>query len=150
MFSRISMLVLVLLILAGCAFNRHIVAPFAKISLVGSSEMNPDAQGRPSPMSLKIYELSSRSAFDNLDFDTAFYNASTVLSDELLSAAEYVVLPEQQLNHRIRLTKNVRFIAIVAAYRHIDNAKWRLVYPVNENGYHHHEVHLKADAVVLD
>src|SRR5690625_4278284 len=104
---------LLAIVLSGCAITRNIVAPYAKVEMVGVQTLNPDADGRPSPLSVLVMELSSRTVFDSLDFDAAFTNGETVLGDDLLSFSEHVILPGQRLEHKIELSRSANYVAIV-------------------------------------
>lgn len=140
---------LLAIVLSGCAITRNIVAPYAKVEMVGVQTLNPDADGRPSPLSVLVMELSSRTVFDSLDFDAAFTNGETVLGDDLLSFSEHVILPGQRLEHKIELSRSANYVAIVGAYRAIDEARWKQVYRVRSNGYQRQAVRLDADGLWL-
>lgn len=129
--------------------TRYVATPSDKITLKAAGDVNPDIDGRASPVAVKVYELSSRATFDTLDFDQSWNNATVVLSDQLLSSVDYVLLPKQSKEHNVVLRPNTRFIAIVAAYRDIDRAKWKVVYAVNSNWFHHHKVRLGAAGMEL-
>lgn len=149
MVTRLALMGFLCLLLAACSANRYVVTPYDKVHLTAAADVNPDVQGAPSPIAVRVYELTSRATFDNLDFDGAFHNAQVLLSDELRSHADYVVQPGQSVMHRIELDERTEYIAVVAAYRGIDGAKWKLVYPLNSNWYHTHEIRLNANEVVL-
>jgi type VI secretion lipoprotein, VC_A0113 family len=149
MCRRLALLVFAALALSACAVNRYVVSPYDKLTLNATNDVNPDHHGRASPITVRVYELSSRTTFDNLDFNAAFNNAGTFLSDELLSSAERVLLPGETARHRVNLNRNARYIAVVAAYRDIDRAKWKLVYPVNGDWYYSHTLTFTSDGVVL-
>lgn len=136
--------------LAACSVTRHVATPYDKLTLTATDDLNPDPRGRAAPLIVKVYELSDRSTFDYIDFDAAFSNAQVVLSDQLLTAKELVVLPKQSVLHRTDLQPETAFIGIVAAYREIDRARWKLIYPVNSNWFQDHAVRLTADAAVLE
>lgn len=139
-----------LALLAGCSATRYVATPTEKMTLQATAAVNPDRNGRPSPIEVRIYELASRSAFDALDFDAAWSNAEVVLGDQLLSSSEHVLLPRQAQINRIELSPEAAFIAVVAAYRDINKARWKLVYPVRPNWFNRHTVILTATAVDLE
>lgn len=147
--TRVGILFALWVGLAGCGVNRYVMDPYDTVKLELSRAVNPDKAGRPSPVAIKIYELSTRTTFDNLDFEGATYNATTFLSDELLSEQSYILQPGEKLEYKIKLARTARYIAIVAGFRAIDSAKWKLVYPVNSNWYGSHEVLVTADEVIL-
>jgi len=147
---RVICVLLAMFLLAACAMTRTVATPYDNVTLTASANINPDPRGRPAPLTIRFYELSSRTTFDYIDFDAAFSNAAVVLSDQLLSASEQVVLPQQSVSHRIELNEKTKFIGIVAAYRDIDQAKWKLVYPVNSNWFQAHTVRLSENELRLD
>jgi type VI secretion system protein VasD len=149
MLCRVISALLVSFLLVSCAMTRQVATPHDDITLSASNDVNPDPLGRAAPVIVKIYELSARTTFDYIDFDAAYSNAAVVLSDQLLSSREQVVLPRQSTSLRIELHENTEFIGIVAAYRDIDRAKWKLVYPVNSNWFQSHHVLLSESAAVL-
>jgi type VI secretion system protein VasD len=145
----LTILILLIALLSGCAATRAVIKPQATLELTASEGVNPDVQGRPSPLAIKIYQLASRTEFDVLDFDEAFYRSEAPLGDSLLSVSERMLLPNEAARHRVVLDRKARFIAVVAAYRAIDTAKWKLVYPVSSNRRQTHEVYLQADGIEL-
>lgn len=148
MLARVAFLTLLLTtVTAGCAVNRYVVAPYDHLSFFASRDLNPDANGRPSPIAVRVYQLTSRTTFDNLDFDAAFDNAATVLSEELISTADLVLQPGGREELTVELESEAAFIAIAAGYRHIDRASWKLVLPVNGDWYYSHDVALTANSV---
>lgn len=149
MITRILILCVLMPLLAACTLNRYVLDPYEKLALVADRGVNPGPSGAPAPITVKVYELSARQTFDNLDFDAAFGNAQVLLSDELLSSGEYILLPGQSVRHRIALRPNAAYVAVVAAYRDIDRARWKLVYEVDGNWYQGRTVTLAPAAVVL-
>lgn len=148
---RLGILLLVPFYLAigGCSMTRAVATPYAAIVLMAGTDVNPDAEGRASPLIVRTYELSARAAFDTLDFDRVWGNAAVVLSDQLLSSQEHVLLPGETKAHRIDLQPNAEYVAVVAAYRHIDQARWKLIYRVSPDWFQRHHVVFSSDAVAL-
>lgn len=144
--------------IAGCSssmktIKKHI--PFMEpdtnmtLTLAASPDINPDQIGEASPLNVKTYLLSERTTFDNLGFESALDEADVLLSDQLLSTKEYIFLPKESVQYAIKLGKETRFIAIVAAYRNMDQSKWKLVVPVDSEDPEDHAVNLTRNSVVL-
>lgn len=146
---RLSGFVTALLLIAGCSATRHVATPADRLTLEASATVNPDLNGRASPIEVRIFELSSRTMFDSLDFDTTWNNAEVVLGEQLLSHQLHVLLPRQIQEHRIELAPQAAFIAIVASYRDIDSARWKLIYPVRAHWFSRHHIRLGANAVAV-
>ncbi|MGH1485292.1 MAG: type VI secretion system lipoprotein TssJ [Cellvibrionaceae bacterium] len=121
--------------------------PYDEINIETAANVNPDGKNRPSPIQVKIYELSSRSTFDNLDFDRAFYSAKTLLSDQLLSEVEYTIQPGEKVEHTVQLNKKVGFIAITASFIDIDNARWKHIYEVKPHGHYNHHISISEKEI---
>ena len=134
---------LILMVLTGlsaCSITAKVWKPYDEITVATLANVNPDTYKRPSPIQIKIYELTSRATFDNLDFDRAFHNAKTLLSDQLLSEFEYTIQPNENIKHTINLQKGSAFIAIIAGFIDIDNTKWKHVYKVKDHGHYKHYI----------
>ncbi|VAW45386.1 hypothetical protein MNBD_GAMMA03-1707 [hydrothermal vent metagenome] len=138
-----------LLNIAGCtSVSNYVWTPYAKISIVADKDVNPDLNNRPSPVQIKIYELSSRTTFDNLNFDALFNHSEAQLSDELLTEATFFLQPGETLNHEITMQEQASYIAVLAAYRDIDNVKWRYLYKVEPQGYYWHNLILNNTGII--
>jgi len=141
-------LALLLFSLASCATTSKIWKPYDRLSIQASDNLNPDGNQKPSPIQLKVYELSSRTTFDNQDFEGLFNNGKTLLSDELLSSKVLIVQPKELLEYQINLQEKTKFIAILAAYRNIDEARWKHIYAVKPHGHYKHDISLSANAII--
>jgi len=103
---------------------------YLKLTLSASSDINPNPAGRASPLNVKTYVLSERTTFDNLRFDAAFEKAKVLLDDELVSQKEYIFQPGESKRYKIKVTEDSKFVVVLAAYREVDAAKWKIVLPV--------------------
>jgi len=119
------------------------------LTLAASPDINPDQIGEASPLNVKTYLLSERTTFDNLGFESALDEAGVLLSDQLLSTKEYIFQPKESVQYAIKLGKETKFIAIVAAYRNVDQSRWKLVVPVDSEDPEDHAVNLTRNSVVL-
>lgn len=143
----IATLCALLMLVSACATTAKVWKPYDAITIAASKSVNPDSNGRASPIQIKIYELTAKSTFENLDFDRAFYQAKTLLSDQLLSEAEYTLQPGETAQHTIKLRKTAAFIAISAGFIDIDNARWRHIYKVKDHGHYKHHINIVEKAI---
>lgn len=137
-----------LIVISACSTTAKVWQPYDNIDIAASDNVNPDGKGFASPIQIKIYELTSRSTFDNLDFERAYNNAQTLLSDELVSEAVITLQPNESIRHNIALNENTRFIAIIAGFINIDSTRWKHVYDVNPFGYYNHEITLNDKGII--
>ena len=95
--------------LAGCKSKPPKPAPpppvILTLNLAASADVNPDAQGRPSPVVVRVYQLKDGAA--------------------LAARQEFELAPSEQRSVTLKPPPEVRFIGVVVAYRDIRNARWR-------------------------
>lgn len=89
--TRLSALLLAggLSLLAGCAA----LSPYSELTkldlaLVGSDELNPDLNGRPSPIVVRLIELRHPVTFQNADFFSLYQRPREVLSPDMVVQEE--------------------------------------------------------------
>jgi type VI secretion system protein VasD len=81
----------------------------ASMTIAASADTNPDANGRPSPIVVRVYQLKGDAAFTGAEFFPLFDEEQKVLGAEFITRDE--------------------FVGAVAAFRDIQNAQWRAVVP---------------------
>jgi type VI secretion system protein VasD len=122
--------------LAACSSPPPLLAP-SKPTLVSTTlvapNVNPDARKRPSPVVLRVYELKSEALFESTDFVSLFEKDQAVLGAEMLSREEFVLQPNDVKALNKNLSPDTRFIGVVAAFREIERARWRVVVPTVAN-----------------
>ncbi len=150
---RLAFISVLTLLIVGCTTTSNLITKvwpaYDRITIEADNSVNPDIDQRPSPVKIKIYELSSRTTIDNLDFFKAFRQGKAVLSDELLSEVSFVLQPNEVLKHEIKPNKDTQFIAILAGYRNIDVAKWKHVYGIEATGHYNHYFTLSAKGIIV-
>lgn len=125
----------VFLFLTGCTTVNKIIPPSTDVMINVSKAVNPDMTGRPSPVVMKIYELSSRTLFDTQDFFSLYDDPEKILGPDLLKKDELELQPSSQHEYKMELNRNTRYVGFVVAYRDIDQARWRAVVEVDPTGY---------------
>ncbi|KGS12798.1 type VI secretion protein, partial [Pseudomonas coronafaciens] len=89
-FRRLPLLLLSLL--AGCS----VLSPYSKqtrldISVIADNQLNPDINGRPSPVVIKLLELKRPTTAESMDFFSLYQRTEDVLANDL-AASEIVEL----------------------------------------------------------
>ena len=111
------------LILMGCSSTPK--PTVVKISLHAQPSVNPDSNGRASPVVVKFYELKSAAAFDAADFFSIFDNEQKTLGSELLNAEVFQLEPGKNMKFERPLNADTRYLAAVAAFRDLEHSQWR-------------------------
>lgn len=90
-----------------------------------AEDLNPDYQGRPSPVNLIIFALKAAEGFQNADFFSLYDPESGVLGGDLIERNQMLLKPGEVRPYEAEFDKEVSYLGIVAAYRDIQNAEWR-------------------------
>lgn len=111
---------------AGCRSS----PPLLQGSIKAAQTTNPDLRGRPSPVVVRIYELRALGAFNGADFFSLFEKEAETLDGDLIGREEYDLRPGETRPYRRQLQPDTKFIGVAAAFRDLENARWRQAAPV--------------------
>lgn len=118
-------LITAVLSLTGCASLFGPAPTELALSIEASPHLNPNSEGRPSPVVLRIYELNEVSAFDNSDFFSLYDTEAETLGKFIVFKQELEIKPGQTLKLERNAKDEARYLAVLAAYRDLDNSRWR-------------------------
>jgi type VI secretion system protein VasD len=128
-FVRYCMMAASLNVIAACAKDpvKPPEPPPTRIvvDITAGADINPDIAGRPSPVTLRIYELKSLSVFNTADFYSLYGQDTATLGDELLAREVLELRPGEQRQFERDVKVESHFLGVIAAYRDQENARWR-------------------------
>ena len=132
------------LILTSCAT----LSPFSTmtkldLTLTASDQLNPDLNGRPSPVVLRMFELKHPVAFENADFFSLYERARETLSPDLIASEELELRPGETVVLKLDIAGGGRYVGLLAAYRDLPHAKWRYTLTVAP-------AHITEASLILD
>ena len=118
-------------VMTGCA--SWIVSDITKLDIrfTAAGDLNPDISGRPSPLVVRLYEIKAPSIFENADFYSLYDYGKETLGPDFVAMEELTLKPGEQVNMKLALQDDTNYIAIMGAYRDINAANWRRVFPVS-------------------
>ena len=124
-----AVLACMVLALSGCA-SKPAKPVAVKAVILASADVNPDDQGRPSPVVVRIYQLRDNAAFLDADAGEAGYAALVDREKETLGAslilrAEQPVFPGQKVELDLTLSPDAHFIGAIAEFRDVRSTSWR-------------------------
>lgn len=93
--------------------------------LLAAFDINPDANERPSPLVVRIYELKSNNTFDSADFFKLYDEEKATLGGDLISREEFEFSPGEGRKIIHKAHNQSRYFGVIAAYRNIDKSRWR-------------------------
>ena len=122
-----------LLSLTGCAA----LSPYSDmtkldLTLNGSDQLNPDLNGRPSPIVLRLIELKHPVASETADFFSLYQRPKEALSPDIVVIEELELRPGEQREMKLSVQPGSRYVGVLAAYRDLPESNWRVVIPLQE------------------
>ncbi len=134
-FFRVLFFTLGMVFLSSCSTIDTVVSHSLKMfydrstkldaTFIATKDLNPDANGRPSPAVVRFYELKSLSVFENADFFALYEQDKALLGDDLAHKEEMKFMPGETKDVFRELQPGTKFIGILVAYRDLKNAHWR-------------------------
>ena len=121
----------ILLIFLGMCLSTGCSKPTIGLVVASQSNVNPDHSGRPSPVVVKIYELRNDLTFKQADFHSLFDTPLQVLGADLIAANEIVFIPGEARRVLYQPNPSTTFVGVVAGFRQMDRALWRVIKPVD-------------------
>ena len=132
-----------LLGLGGCsALSPYSSLTKLDLSLAGSDRLNPDLNGRPSPIVLRLFELKHPVAFENADFFALYQRPKEALTPDLVTFEELELRPGETRELKLSVQPGSRYVGVLAAYRDLPEARWRFVIPLEEAARNHGALNL--------
>ena len=110
--------------------------PPAVLTLVitGAADQNPDINGAPAPIAIRIYQLTATAKFERGDVFALTEHEQQTLGTDNAGSQEFVISPGESRTLKFELKPQVQAIGVVALYRDIDQAQWRADAPVATSG----------------
>ncbi len=133
MSPRRSLLLLPALLLARCGAPPK-PPPVLTITMIGSAGQNPDIAGKPSPVAVRIYQLTATAKFERGDVFALTEHEQQALGQDDAGSQEFVLSPSETQTKTFELKPGVTAIGVVVLYRDIDNAQWRADAPAASSG----------------
>jgi len=79
---------------------------------------------------VRVYELKSLAAFNTADFFSLFDKEQETLGSDLVGREQYDLRPAEIRPYLRQLQADTKFIGVVAAFRDLENSRWRYAAPV--------------------
>jgi len=131
-----------LLALAGCGVTDRIgkrmedswaadmLADSEKVILTsdGGNQLNPDAEGKPLSVVMRVYQLTDLERFAATDAETLWDTPQKALGNTLVEAREITLLPGIGQIDQWPLAKNARYVGVAAFFRDEQGARWKVAF----------------------
>lgn len=130
------LLALALVSVSGCQSARKALNMDTSmvVRLTATDAVNPDSDGRPSPVVLHVFQLADDRQFSREDFLSLYEGAAARLGKDLIdSVALKEVTPGETRSETLPLTPEVKYIGLMAEFIQYRDAEALLVVPVLEH-----------------
>ena len=115
-----------LVLLAGCSsMSPYSTVTKLNLKLTASDQLNPDLNGRPSPIVVRLYELKHPVAFENADFFSLYERAKESLVPDMVATEELELRPGETVELKLSVEEGSPYVGVLAAYRDLPDSKWR-------------------------
>lgn len=115
--------------LGGCSY---FMSDLTKVDMriVAGGDVNPDDNGRSSPVVVRVVELKSPAVFESAEFFALYQDETQTLGSDLVATEEFEFKPGDVQDMKFALKPESNYVGILAAYRQLDKVNWRLVLPL--------------------
>ncbi|AZZ93194.1 type VI secretion system lipoprotein TssJ [Hahella sp. KA22] len=135
-FRNWAMLLLLALTVAGCTTVGKWTGRETTVTLRihGANDVNPNEDGRASPVILNIFELENDRQFDQEEFIALFQSAKEVLGRDLVKTYKLKELTPGELREEtFTFDKRTHYIGVMAEYIRYDDASTKVVFQIDQN-----------------
>lgn len=101
--------------------------PSAMFEIVAARTLNPDINGLPKPVLLKVYELRSTAAFERAGFLDLQDKDETQLGADFVRREEFLISPGERRVIERKGSAEVRAFGVLAGFRDLERSTWRTV-----------------------
>ncbi|VVM86899.1 hypothetical protein PS662_02620 [Pseudomonas fluorescens] len=124
-FKMLTALTALVLLAACSSLSPYSHVTKVNLKLTGSDQLNPDLNGRPSPIVVRLFELKHPVTFENADFFSLYERAKEFLAPDLVASEELELRPGETVELKLSVEEGSRYVGILAAYRDLPETKWR-------------------------
>ena len=133
-------LLCVILMLSGCGLFKKKKPPppppeptRVVLEFEAAGDINPNLEGRASPLGVRIYQLKSYSVFGKADFFSLYDNDEHVLGGELLKKQEILLKPDEKRTVFFETEADTRTIGLLGVFMAHEGIQWKDATGVKEN-----------------
>lgn len=108
--------------------DRHLT-----LTLDASLDTNRNLFGRPSPVRVRVFQLADSGAFGQATELQLSDSAEQILAKDLLRQEVFLLRPGERYCYHFIPEPRMRHLGVVAEYRDIDDARWRVVARVDHS-----------------
>lgn len=139
MMKKGLLLLCVIMLLSGCGMLKKKKPPpppeptRVVIEFEAAGDINPNSEGRASPLGVRIYQLKSYSAFGKADFFSLYDNDEGVLGGELIKKQELLLKPNEKRTVFFETEAETQTIGLLGTFMAYEAVQWKTAAGVQAN-----------------
>lgn len=94
------------------------------MTIIASPKINPEEDGSPRPVQLRLYQLKTDTRLLNASFDQIWKDDKGTLQDDLVKVDEFPVYPDTRTEVKFERDQNALFVVGVALFRSPKGRNW--------------------------
>jgi type VI secretion system protein VasD len=98
-----------------------------------TGDINPNPEGRASPLFLRIYKLKSYSVFENADFFSLYDKEDEILARDLVTKEEILLKPNEKRTVFFEAADDTGAVGLLGIFMDYENTQWKAVAGVQPN-----------------
>jgi type VI secretion system protein VasD len=103
------------------------------IQFEAAGDINPDGDGRASPLTVRIYQLKSYSVFEKADFFSLYDKDTAALGSDLLKKQETLLKPNAQHTVFFKAEDGTKTIGLMGAFITNEGIQWKAAEGIQAN-----------------
>jgi type VI secretion system protein VasD len=105
-----------------------------EMTLAAGNQLNPNAQRRPSPVVVRVFDLKTPAGFDAATYEGLFERDRETLAADLVARDEFTLNPgEGKKVPERKLAAETKVLGVAVGFRELERAVWRATVPVKPN-----------------
>jgi type VI secretion system protein VasD len=144
-----GLLALLALTESGCGGPTPLPPPVLDLTVTGSADQNPGAEGKPQPVAVHLYQLAATQKFAAADVFALVEREKATLGQDDLDSSTIVLKPSEKQAMKQEMKAGTQALGVVVFFYDIDHAQWRASAPVAASGLTKLDLHVEKLAVTL-
>jgi type VI secretion system protein VasD len=119
-----------------------------EMTLAAGNQLNPNAQRRPSPVVVRVFDLKSPAGFDAATYEGLFERERETLGADLVARDDFTLNPGEGRKIERQLGPDTKVLGIAVGFRELDRANWRTTVALKANAKNRISVLLDGVTVI--
>ena len=128
------------LLLVACSSNKSKVGGYfnfdtdVKLTFTIASDINPDDNGKPAPLFIRLYELKSNKMFEKADFIDLYERDQEALGADFLGKTSLKpFIPGHSRVEKMVLSQEAQYVGLYAEFLRYKGASYKALIPIVGN-----------------